>query len=177
MIASRNDLQRILKKEFQLYFPNQLSYIRAMILGQTNYNIWRYIKYLRYLEYYSKKKGFRFAYYSRIVNKLGIRLGIDTWYGVFDEGLLIYHSSGIVINSKSKIGKNCHLHGNNCIGNNGITDDCPVIGDNCILGYGSMVLGGVKLGNNVTVAAGAIVLHSFDTDGIVLAGIPAKIIK
>lgn len=108
-----------------------------------------------------------------MAHKLGIELGI----GVFGEGLQIFHSHGIVVNSSARVGKNCHLHGNNCIGNNGINDGAPVLGDNCTLGVGLKVLGEIVLGNNVTVAAGAVVVQSFPEDNIVLAGVPAKIVK
>jgi acetyltransferase-like isoleucine patch superfamily enzyme len=52
-----------------------------------------------------------------------------------------------------------------------------VIGNNCWLGAGSTILPGVQLGNHVVVAAGAVVTRSFPQDNIVLAGIPAKMIK
>ncbi|MDE6182038.1 MAG: sugar O-acetyltransferase [Eubacteriales bacterium] len=50
------------------------------------------------------------------------------------------------------------------------------IGDNCWLGGNSIILPGVKLGNNVVVGAGAVVTKSFG-DNVVLGGNPAKIIK
>jgi acetyltransferase-like isoleucine patch superfamily enzyme len=52
-----------------------------------------------------------------------------------------------------------------------------VIGDNCWLCTGCIILPGVKLGNHVIVAAGAVVTRSFEEDNIVLAGVPARIIK
>lgn len=50
------------------------------------------------------------------------------------------------------------------------------IGDNCWIGSSATVIGGVTLGNNVVVAAGAVVTQSFP-DNVVLAGVPAKVIK
>ncbi|NWG08349.1 MAG: acyltransferase [Chloroflexi bacterium] len=52
-----------------------------------------------------------------------------------------------------------------------------VIGDNCWLATGCIILPGVRLGNHVIVAAGAVVTQSFEEDNIVLGGVPAKIIK
>lgn len=112
------------------------------------------------------------------MNRLGTRLGIETWCNVFGEGLLIYHvAGGIVVNSNARIGKNCHLHGNNCIGNNGKEKEAPIIGDNCTLGVGAKVIGGIKLGNDINIAAGAVVVKSCIEDGVTLAGVPAEIIK
>lgn len=122
-------------------------------------------------------KGLKYAYYSWRVNILSQRLGIDIWHSSFGKGLLIYHSQGIVVNSLARIGKNCRLHGNNCIGNDGIHDGCPVIGDNCELGVGAIVIGNIRLGNNVLIAANAVVNKSFSEDNILLAGVPAKIVK
>lgn len=51
------------------------------------------------------------------------------------------------------------------------------IGDNCWLAAGVTLLPGVKLGNHVVVAAGAVVTRSFPEDNIILAGVPAKIVK
>lgn len=50
------------------------------------------------------------------------------------------------------------------------------IGDNCWIGTNVTIVGGVTLGNNVVVAAGAVVKKSF-SDNVVIGGVPAKIIK
>lgn len=48
------------------------------------------------------------------------------------------------------------------------------IGDNCFIGYGSIILPGLELGNNIIVAAGSVVTKSFKEDDIIIAGNPAK---
>ncbi|MEM7783872.1 MAG: acyltransferase [Planctomycetota bacterium] len=50
------------------------------------------------------------------------------------------------------------------------------IGKNCWLGHGVAIMPGVTLGNNVTVGANAVVTKSFK-DNVVIAGVPAKIIR
>lgn len=55
--------------------------------------------------------------------------------------------------------------------------EAVVIGDNCWLATGCIILPGVRLGNHVVVAAGAVVTKSFEENDIVLGGTPAKIIK
>ena len=186
MINSKQKLRITLAVEYAQYFPSKKSFIRSMLLRERFFYVWRYQKALRCLEYYKIKKAgggwlskLLFAFYSRKVNKLGMDLGVDTWCNVFDEGLLIHHvAGGIVVNSQSRIGKNCHLHGNNCIGNNGLPDGgSPVIGDNCMIGVGSKIVGNIQLGNNIKIAAGAVVVKSCLQDGVTLAGVPARIIK
>ena len=52
------------------------------------------------------------------------------------------------------------------------------LGNNCWVGAGAIILGGVRLeGDNVIVAAGAIVTKSFKGSNLILGGIPARIIK
>lgn len=50
------------------------------------------------------------------------------------------------------------------------------IGDNVWIGAHAVINPGVTLGNNVVVASGAIVSKSFG-DNVVIAGVPAKVIK
>ena len=51
------------------------------------------------------------------------------------------------------------------------------IGNNCWLGANSTILPGVKLAEHTIVAAGAVVTQSFLEGNIVLAGVPAQIVK
>lgn len=51
------------------------------------------------------------------------------------------------------------------------------IGEKCWIGMNSVILPGVNLGNNTIVAAGAVVTKSFPQGKVVLAGVPAKIVK
>ncbi|WP_414841208.1 acyltransferase [Enterococcus saccharolyticus] len=50
------------------------------------------------------------------------------------------------------------------------------IGKNCWIGSKSIILDGVTLGNGVVVGAGSVVTKSFG-DNVVIAGVPAKIVK
>ena len=52
-----------------------------------------------------------------------------------------------------------------------------VIGEKCWIGMNCVILPGVNLGRNTIVAAGAVVTKSFPQGNVVLAGVPAKIIK
>lgn len=50
------------------------------------------------------------------------------------------------------------------------------IGNNCWIGGNVTILPGVELGNNVTVGANSVVTKSFP-DNVIIAGVPAKIIR
>lgn len=60
----------------------------------------------------------------------------------------------------------------------GFEESTPiVIGDNCWLATGATVLQGVRLGNHTIVAAGAVVTRSFPEGDVLLAGVPASIVR
>lgn len=50
------------------------------------------------------------------------------------------------------------------------------IGDNCFIGLGSIVLPGVTLANRTIVGAGSVVTKSVNEEGMVIGGVPAKVI-
>ena len=52
----------------------------------------------------------------------------------------------------------------------------PVIGDDVYIGPGAKIFGDIAIGNNVSIGANAVVNKSFPDD-VIIAGIPAKIIK
>lgn len=89
----------------------------------------------------------------------------------------LYHRGDIIINSVSVIGDGCLFHGDNCVGNNGVDNRCPVLGKNVELGIGAKVIGGVTLADGIRVGANAVVTRSFEEPGITIAGIPAVKVK
>ena len=89
---------------------------------------------------------------------MGVFIGVEIPENVFGEGLIIHHNGSIVVNGSSKVGKNCQLHGDNCIGNVGKSDsltDCPQIGNNVEIGVGAKVLGGIIIADNIKIGANA----------------------
>lgn len=48
------------------------------------------------------------------------------------------------------------------------------IGDNCFIGQNTLILPGVTIANNIIIAAGSVVTKSFNKEGIIIAGNPAK---
>lgn len=94
-----------------------------------------------------------------------------------DEGLYLVHPGFRRIDVFSHIGKHCTILPNVLIGRKepGIKADV-YIGDNCYISTGVIILGPVTIGNNVTIGAGAVVTKDIP-DNVVVAGIPAKIIR
>lgn len=184
-INNKVQLKDILLKEKKLYLDKMGRYQKYLkiLKAHPDYYTWRYVRRMRITSYYytHRKRNFIYAYMyilnCNIMNRLGKKIGIESGENVFDSGLRIFHSNGIVINGNARVGKNCTLYGDNCIGNNGIDKGCPNIGDNVRLCVGAKVLGNITLANNITVAAGAVVVKSCFRSNVILGGVPAKIIS
>lgn len=185
MIFTKEQLKKCLsiEKKFYVPTPSLSRKVRNSLLGGPNIKLWKYVKALRKLEYYYNNRNKNLAcafmnlYYARKFNNLGFWLGIELDRNVFDEGLMIFHAQGIVVNGDAKVGKNCILHGGNVIGNMGNDLKVPVIGDNVRLGTGAKVLGDVYIADGVQIGAGAVVLDSCYEKDALLVGIPARVHK
>ena len=176
ILNNRSELRSLLSKEFAIYFPEKKFWWKCFLLREHEYYIWEFQKLLRKEEYYKqRKKVFSRAIVRLRKNRLAAKLGFLINPGIADEGLHIWHYGSVIINGYSRIGKNCILHGRNCIGNKGGTgNECPIIGDNVDIGVGASILGGVKIANGITIGAGAVVVNSFEEEGIILGGVPAR---
>lgn len=155
---------------------NKKKMLKDKLLNEHEYTIFKYVKLLRKEEFFFNSKHLTISsLYRRRKNKLGEKIGFTIPKNVFMKGLKIWHYGNIVISATSKIGENCILHGENCIGNKGKNAEVgsPIIGDNVDIGVGAKVLGNIYIGNGIVIAAGAVVVHSFYEEDIVLAGIPA----
>ena len=179
-IDSYAQLRKLLNREKKNYPNNWFDNISC---NQRVYN-WRFIKLLRKCEYYRSKTRksnnplWMVLYWIARTHKnhMGVFIGVEIPENVFGEGLIIHHNGSIVVKGSSKVGKNCQLHGDNCIGNVGKSDsltDCPQIGNNVEIGVGAKVLGGIIIADNIKIGANAVVTKSFDEKGITLVGIPA----
>ena len=107
----------------------------------------------------------------------GIEIAVACKIG---PGLFFPHTQGTVIGAYS-IGSNAVIYQGVTLGARDLDftyndQHRPVVGDGVMLGTGAKVLGGIRLGNEVTVGANAVVLMSVP-DRSVVGGIPAKILK
>lgn len=84
------------------------------------------------------------------------------------------HVGPVLINGKARLGRDVSIHINTAIAAKGISDDAPKIGDNCVIGVGSVILGNTNIANNVAIGANSVVTKSVIEEDIAIAGIPAK---
>ena len=93
------------------------------------------------------------------------------------KGFYIGHSGRIIINPKAVLGKNINIATGVTIGqeNRGKRKGVPTIGDNCWIGTNAVIVGNIKIGNDVLIAPLSFV--NFDVpDHSIVIGNPAKII-
>lgn len=87
------------------------------------------------------------------------------------------HFGCVIINGGAVIGENCTIYQGVTIGMARLKGkNVPVIGNNCVLGAGSKVLGDITIGDNVMIGANAVVTKNIDSESVV-AGNPAKVIN
>ena len=118
---------------------------------------------------------------TQIIGKVIIKKNASIWYNSVVRGDV----NSITIGENSNIQDGCVVHcdshfptaiGDNVtIGHSVIVHGC-IIDEFCIIGMGSTILDGAKIGKNCIVAAGAVVLHDV-SDNCMVAGIPADVKK
>ena len=93
-------------------------------------------------------------------------------------------AAGVTIGSNVLMGQRVSFHSQNHrfedvtrpIREQGVTSSPIVIGDDCWLGSGTIILSGVEIGAGSVVAAGSVVNRSFGPNSI-LAGVPARLVR
>lgn len=142
-------------------------------------DIWKFYVLLRRLEYLINcDRNKLYILYTKIrfkqvSQKLGFSVGINS----IGPGLCIGHYGTIVINSNTKIGKNCRI--NVCVNIGSVygKKGLPIIGDNVYIGPGVKIYGPVIIGDNTSIGANAVVNKSFTQGNCTIAGVPAKIVS
>lgn len=161
------------KKELEFYKPS----LKSFITGYESWYMGNYIRFLRLSEKYDKSKGFRKViefFAKRAMRHYGRKTGFQIELHAIGPGLKIYHWGPIIVNGHAKIGSDFTIFPGCTVGRKG--EGYPKIGNNCVMGLGSIVYGNISIGNNVIIAPNSVVTKSFP-DNCIIGGIPARIIK
>jgi serine O-acetyltransferase len=166
--ACRSDLERIdggsdWLKFIKCYFSHRG--FRAVVY----YRLARYLmlKRIRYIPALIK---------ARCISITGAEIACEADIG---PGLVLTHPVGVVVGSRVTIGENCTIMQGVNLGEKWADrsgKQVPTIGNDVILSAGCKVLGGVEIGDRVTVGANAVVMESVPSDQVV-GGIPAHILR
>jgi len=114
-----------------------------------------------------------------VVGDVTLEKGVSVWYNAVIRGdngaVSIGADTNVqdcaVIHNPTTIGRGC------TIGHSAIVHGCTV-GDNCLIGMGSIVLDGAKIGDNCLVGAGSLVTGKMDAPaGSMILGRPAKVVR
>ena len=88
-----------------------------------------------------------------------------------------YGGMGVVVHSKCVIGDRCTIGQQVTLGGgNRRYPGVPQIGNDVYIAKGAIVIGGITIGDNVTIGANAVVTKPVPANAIV-AGVPAKILR
>lgn len=103
--------------------------------------------------------------------KYGFQIYPETQIG---EGLYLGHWGSLVINPKAKIGRNCNIAQGVTIAqaNRGKNEGVPEIGNEVWIGPNAVIVGNIKIGDNVLIAPNAYVNIDIPSNAVVM-GNPA----
>jgi serine O-acetyltransferase len=90
----------------------------------------------------------------------------------------IDHGSGVVIGETTEIGDDVLLYQGVTLGGTGNEKGKrhPTIGNSVVVGTGAKILGNIRIGDNVKVGAGSVVVHPVP-DNSTVVGIPGRVVR
>tara|TARA_R110002012_G_scaffold243888_2_gene418576 strand:- start:387 stop:905 length:519 start_codon:yes stop_codon:yes gene_type:complete len=146
----------------------QVSMLRTLVSDGTSANaLYRLTGWL--VKYKLSPLALISLWLNRVINGCVIGAGAK-----FDEGFVIMHPVGVVINSKVCGGKSIIVESGVVIGDE--KGQAPVLGSNIFIGAGAKIIGGITIGDNVKIGANAVVVKDLPSN-VTAVGIPAKIIN
>ena len=91
-------------------------------------------------------------------------------------GVMFDHATGIVIGETAVVGDGCSIYHNVTLGGTGNQHDRhPKLGKNVIVGAGTVIVGNIKIGDNAKIGAGSCVIEPIPPN-VTATGVPAKIL-
>ena len=161
------------KSQFDEYCSADLSRYGDSIFQQEKY----FIKVFRKAQFCKNsliKKFYRFLLY-KYCEKRGLKI---SWRTKIGKGFYVGHPYAITINENAVIGENVNIHKGATIGqqNRGSKKGVPEIG-NCVwIGINAVIVGNIKIGDDVLIAPNAYVNFDVPSHSIVV-GNPGKVIS
>jgi serine O-acetyltransferase len=112
------------------------------------------------------------ALYKLVQILTGIELPCEAMVG---RNFVIDHFGGIIVSGYARFGDNCRIRNGVVVGLRRVEEKCaPVIGSYVDIGAGAKLLGPIRIGDNVTIGANAVVLCDVP-DNSIAVGVPAVV--
>ena len=115
----------------------------------------------------------------RVVSQISRFLtGIEIHPGAtIGRRFFIDHGAGVVIGETTEIGDDCLLYQGVTLGGTGGEKGKrhPTLGNRVVVGTGAKVLGSIRIGDDVKIGAGSVVVHPVP-DGSTVVGIPGRVV-
>lgn len=184
MIQSRKDLKEYLRadaKNYKVKFGIKGFFISLICSPVSDQKyIWKYIKAMRYAEYYiNKYHSYKtpFAlYYLYKLRKYGRTTGLQIHPYTFGKGLAIWHYGTVIINATAKIGERCTIRPDILVGHKNPGEKAARIGNDVFIHSGVRIIGAITIGDDVIIGPNAVVTKDIPSHSVVV-GIPGRIIK
>lgn len=120
---------------------------------------------------------------ATVIGKVTVKEKASIWYNVVLRG----DYNHIEIGRYTNVQDNSVLHISDeyptilgdyiTVGHNAIIHACTV-GDNCLIGMGSIILNGAKIGSNTIIGAGSMVTSGKEIpSGVLVLGSPGKVVR
>ena len=111
--------------------------------------------------------------FSRFITGIEIHPG-----ATIGRRFFIDHGSGVVIGETTEIGDDVLIYQGVTLGGTGNEKGKrhPTIGNNVVVGTGAKILGNIRIGDNVKVGAGSVVVHPVP-DNSTVVGIPGRVVR
>lgn len=144
--------------------------------------IWWFQRLLRRLEYLTNCCSGPLCWLRRMWAKFQMKrarllLGFNIPLNTCGPGLALIHEGDILIHQNARIGQNVRINIGVVIGI-GLTEEAvPVIGDNVRIEPGAKIFGAVTVADWTHIGANAVVNRSITEPGMVVAGVPARVVK
>ena len=127
-----------------------------------------------------KLYGWRVPLAPRVISQTGRFLtGIEIHPGAtIGRRFFIDHGMGVVIGETTEIGDDVLLYQGVTLGGTGNEKGKrhPTLGNHVVVGSGAKVLGNIRIGDNVKIGAGSVVVHPVP-DNSTVVGIPGRVVR
>ena len=84
---------------------------------------------------------------------------------------------GVIVNPASEIGEGCIISAKVTLGNAFPHGGAPKLGKYVYVGIGGFLGGGINIADHVVIGANSVLTKDITEPGVVVAGVPAKIIR